>query len=327
MVLQLKAIIACTLSGLATLTFTLAGGQALSAPASAVSTRIVVDFPRQFSIGVLSTVPSKLGGPSVAIGPAQGRMVFNANKPISLDANHHFFLHPEVLDNIPPDALHTLRLRFSSFDDAEDGLCDRAMKHAARLTGLQDIILDRSEVSDAGLRQLKNMKNLRSISAFSTLVKGDAFVDLTGLTKLQQFKLGHNQLSHAAYESFHLYPGLTHLNLTRCNPGDEDIKSIAKCAKLTFLHIGRNSSVNDRNVKYLLPMKSLRQLDLGATHVTLDGLLALKSLPLKVVRAPEKKYNPAEMARLKAAFPKADIIFLSSNKDISEEKAIFAPLR
>ena len=85
--------------------------------------------------------------------------------------------------------------------------------------------------------------------------------------------------------------------------------------------------MNDRNVKYLAEMKALRSLDLGDTNVTMYGLLALKSLPLKVVRLPERKYAPADMARIKAAFPRADILLLVSGKDISEEKAIFAPLR
>lgn len=303
---------------------------ASAAPASAQGVKsghCVVDFPRQYSIGTLSTLSTKGGRQGTPIGPAQGRKIFDCSKPVALDANHHFFLHPETIDNIPPASIDTLRLRFSSFDDAEDGLCDRAMKHVGRLTGLRQIILDRSEVSDAGLRNLKSVKDLCSISAFSTMVKGEVFSELTGLTRLQEFKLGHNQLSPRAYASFPLFPALTHLNLTRCNPSDEDIKNLARCKKVFFLHIGRNSSVNDRNVKYLAEMKALRSLDLGDTNVTMNGLLALKSLPLKVVRLPERKYAPADMARIKAAFPRADILLLVSGKDISEEKAIFAPLR
>lgn len=287
----------------------------------------IVNFPRGFSIGTLTISQSKGRLNSFApLGPAQGRLVFNDKDYYALDANHLFFLHPEVLKDIPPDCLDSIRMRFSSFDDAEDGLCDKAMKYVAGLTGLKKLNLDRSEVTDAGLSQAKTLVNLESMTLFSTLVKGKAFKDLTGLKKLHTINIPLNELTPDAYELFSVFPKLTTLDVGRCHPSEQAIKSIAKCTNLIDLDVSGNRTVNDRTIKYLTTLKQLKSIRLYGTNVSLNGLAELKDLPLKQIVLPEREYEKDKLDAVSKLFPNTNLIKKGHSKLTGGDEAIFAPL-
>lgn len=287
----------------------------------------IVNFPSGFSIGTLTICQIK-NGPDIftPLGPAQGRIVFNDKDYYALDANHLFFLHPEVLKDIPPDCLDSIRMRFSSFDDAEDGLCDKAMKYVAGLTGLKKINLDRSEVTDAGLSQAKTLVNLESMTLFSTLVKGKAFKDLTGLKKLHTINIPMNELTADTYELFSAYPKLTTLDVGRCHPSEQAIKSIAKCKNLIDLDISGNRTVNDHTIKYLTSLKRLESIRLFGTNVSLNGLAQLKDLPLKLIVLPEREYEKDKLDAVRKLFPHTSLIKKGESKLNKNEETIFAPL-
>ena len=253
-------------------------------------------------------------------------MIFNSKEFYALDANHLFFLHPEVLKDIPPDCLDSIRMRFSSFDDKEDGLCDKAMKYVGRLTGLKELNLDRSEVTDLGLSQAKSLVNLESMTLFSTLVKGLAFKDLTDLKKLHTINIPMNELAPETYEYFSRYPRLTSLDVGRCHPNEQAIKSIAKCTNLTDLDISGNRTLNDKNIKYLTSLKHLKLLNVFGTNVSLEGLTELKGLPLKLVVLPERDYEQVKLDALRKVFPNTNLAAKGRGKLKGGDEAIFAPL-
>ncbi len=287
----------------------------------------IVNFPRGFSIGTLTICQIKNSPDTYKpLGPAQGRIVFNDKDYYALDANHLFFLHPEVLKDIPPDCLDSIRMRFSSFDDAEDGLCDKAMKYVAVLTGLKKLNLDRSEVTDEGLSQARTLVNLESMTLFSTLVKGKAFKDLTGLKKLHTINIPMNELTAETYELFSAFPKLTTLDVGRCHPSEQAIKSIAKCTNLIDLDISGNRTVNDRTIKYLTTLKQLKSIRLFGTNVSLNGLAELKALPLKLIVLPEREYEKDKLDAVRKLFPHASLIKKGESKLTGGDEAIFAPL-
>lgn len=298
-----------------------------AAPKAAAKAVLTVNFPKSFSIGTLTVrQPHQGANEFTPLGPAQGTIRFNNQYQYALDANHLFFLHPEVLKDIPPDSLDTIRMRFSSFDDAEDGLCDKAMKYVAGLTGLKKLNLDRSEVTDLGLSQAKNLVNLESLTMFSTLAKGKAFKDLTNLKKLRAINIPLNDLVPEAYECFSGYPYLTELDVGRCHPNDQAMKSIAKCTTLTNLDLSGNQTVNDQNIKYLVTLKHLKTLKLFGTSVSLTGLAQLKDLPLKLVTLPQRVYEPGKLAAISKVFPHTELIAKGREKINDTDQAIFAPL-
>ena len=312
----------------ATLLLILASYAATSAKAApAGGQTLVVDFPKDFSIGTLTVRGANQGPDKLSpLGPAQGRLIFKKGEYYSLDANHKFLQHPEVLKNLPPDCLSSMRLRFSSLDDAEDGLCDKAMKYVGGLTGLRKLNLDRSEVSDVGLSYAKNLVNLETLTLFSTLLNGAAFKELRGLKKLDTVAVALNELTPDSYQYFATFPKLRVLVLRRCHPNDQAMKSIGKCSNLDTLDLSGNQSINDHNVKYLSTLKKLHLLDLYGSNVTLSGLEALKGLPLIRMTLPEREYSAARLAALKKIFPNTAIAGKTTGKINKNDETIFAPL-
>ncbi len=293
---------------------------------SAAGAKRVVNFPKDFSIGILTARKAKRGPDyKTPIGPAQGTITFDAGSDVLLDANHKFFLHPEVLKNLPPDCLESLRMRFSSFDDSEDGLCDKAMIYVGRMTGLKNLILDRSEVSDIGLTNVKYLTNLESLSLFSTLVNGSSFKSLTNLKKLSILKMANNSLKPASYAYLVSLPKLERLNLTRCHPNGEALKHVGECTSINELHLGRNENITDETIKYIAPLKKLHFLDVVGTRVTERGLAALNGLPIKQLRVPVSLGHP-QVATIKKLFPGAKVIVGHGAKSLGEDAAIFEPM-
>ncbi len=293
---------------------------------SAAGAKRVVNFPKDFSIGIL-TAKKAMRGPDdkTPVGPAQGTVTFDADSEILLDANHKFFLHPEVLKNLPPDCVESLRMRFSSFADSEDGLCDKAMVYVGHMTGLKNLILDRSEVSDIGLANVKYLTNLESLSLFSTLVNGSSFKSLTNLKKLSILKMGHNSLKPASYAYLVSLPKLERLNLTRCHPNAEALKYVGACTNINELHLGGNQNITDETIKFLARLKKLHFLDVAGTRVTERGMASLKGLPITQLRLPLSLGHP-QVATIKALFPRAKIIVGHGTKSLGEDAAIFEPM-
>jgi Leucine-rich repeat (LRR) protein len=122
------------------------------------------------------------------------------------------------------------------------------------------------------------------------------------------------------------YPKLTSLDVGRCHPNEQAIKSIAKCTNLTDLDISGNRTVNDRNIKYLTALKQLTSLRLFGTSVSLNGLAQLKDLPLRQIVLPQRDYEPAQLDALRKVFPQAKLIAKERGKLKGNDEAIFAPL-
>jgi len=287
----------------------------------------IVHFPRAYSIGVLSSKPLHEGTKyRIPVGPAQGDITFKKGAHIELDGNHHLALHPEIFDTLPPDCLESLRMSFSSFDDAEDGLCDKALTHVGHLSGLKSLVLDRSEVTDAGLINIKKLPNLEVLSLFSTLVDGSSFKEFTNLKKLETIKMAHNALKPANYAYLALFPKLDTLNLTRCHPNDEAMASLGKCRAIRELHLGGNQTINDTNIKNLASMKGLHYIDLSGTRVTVRGLSSLKGLPIRVLKLPGTPSHN-DLVATQQLFPGCKLGLKTGPKeDLGEDSSIFEPM-
>lgn len=102
---------------------------------------------------------------------------------------------------------------------------------------------------------------------------------------------------------------IAHLDLARTAIGDAALKSLAQMPRLTRLDL-RKTRVTDAGLAPLAGMKHLTYLNLVGTEVTDKGLAALGGIKtLKSVYLFESKVTDAGVGKLKAALPKADIVF------------------
>ena len=109
------------------------------------------------------------------------------------------------------------------------------------------LILDGTEITDAGLMNLNGLKGL------------------AGLT------LGRTKVTDGGLQDLEAWPHLWCLGLSGTKVTDEGMKSLEKLNELKELELG-NTGVTDVGLKRLSRLSELRRLGLQGTKITDDGL-------------------------------------------------------
>ena len=160
--------------------------------------------------------------------------------------------------NAPHGALVEITFRWS----ACEGVRDELLEHVEGLNHLQVLNIPCSEVSDAGLKHLRGMTQLKSLSLYGDGDVTDAGLDdLKGLTQLQKLKLGYTQIT------------------------DAGLPKLAGLTELQSLDLS-STRVTDAGLTHLTGLTQLHSLDLSFTHVTDQGIRHLqKALPKCEIKA------------------------------------------
>ena len=125
--------------------------------------------------------------------------------------------------------------------------------------------LRRTQVTDAGLKELAGLKSLQALDLGDTKVTDAGLKELAGLKNLQTLDLCNTQVT------------------------DAGLKELAGLKSLQALDL-RSTQVTDAGLKELAGLKNLQTLNLGCTQVTdaglkeLAGLKSLQTLYLPVTR-------------------------------------------
>ena len=221
------------------------------------------------------------------------------------------------------------------------GLTDETLAHLAGLTALEELGTDGIQVTDAGLRHLAALANLRSASffhiaypdngftgagfaAFKTLPKlekltvaGTPFNDkgmaaIAELSQLKEFRTWHTYQTQAGNEQL--------LKLT-------GVRSLMLGQRLRQWNGRPNPlSIDDSTLATLAKMKSLESLGLDEVRLTHAGLGQLKALPnLKKLSLQRADISEAEIAKLRADLPGVTVEWKPLTDD--ERKALEGMLK
>lgn len=235
-------------------------------------------------------------------GLAQGPVKIPANTFVTLKLGTNFFQKPDLLSKLPADAIDCLIVSMLSMDDSEDKLCDDSLGHLNNLTGLQAILLDRSDVTDEGMSKLGKLVNITYISAFLTNITGNSLKDLSNLKKLKFLSFHSTPVDGKNLVYLANFPQLAMLDVTRTGIDSNAVKHIAKCPNLISLDMSDNARINDSAVPYIATLKKLKHLNIGNTSITFNGLKGLKGLTPRYLALPHgiaKSQFPA----IQAIFP------------------------
>jgi mono/diheme cytochrome c family protein len=80
-------------------------------------------------------------------------------------------------------------------------ISDAAMKHVGALTNLRKLHLSNTPITDAGIAQLAGLQELRSLNLFATGITAEGLKSLASLTKLKNIYLYKTSVSGSEYES------------------------------------------------------------------------------------------------------------------------------
>jgi len=193
----------------------------------------------------------------------------------------------------------------------------RKLLGEAESRSVNEVIGERSQITDAGLRHLVGMSELNHLNLSFTQVSDAGLVYLRGLTELKDLNLEHTQVTDAGL--IHL-GGLTQLgwlNLDDTQVTDAGLVHLRGLIELETLELN-HTQVADAGLVHLRELLQLHFLTLNGTKVTDAGLENLGRLKqLQGIFFDETKVTDAGVRRLQKALPKCDINW-QFGKDITE---------
>lgn len=289
----------------------------------------VLNFDKNFSLGQLffGAAPD-LATEFMQRKAAQGLVTVPAGKYVLFAPSRRFYANPASIKALPADSFDCLALSSASMDDAEDGLCDRALGSIGNLKGIIYLNLDRSDASDKGAAHAAGIRDLQRLTALGTMIEGKCFKDFSKLARLHSLGFSNSPIKDENLVYLSAIKNLDYLNLSSTPITNIGIKNLSGCQHLIELDLLNDHALTDACVPSLLALKELRSLVLAGTSVSSKGVLQLKTSSLSRLVLPEKSYSSAMLQKIQRAFPNTKIVIpASSERALSaENKVIFAPL-
>jgi internalin A len=148
---------------------------------------------------------------------------------------------------------------------------DAALKELAPLNNLRKLELDGNEITGAGLKHLAPLEKLEELDLSRTSVGDAGLKELAPFRELRSLDLWNAQVTDAGLKHLSALTKLRSLNLWNAQVTDAGLKDLAPLKGLQSLNL-TNTQVTDAGLKELAPLEDLRNLDLSGTRVTDAGL-------------------------------------------------------
>jgi hypothetical protein len=185
-------------------------------------------------------------------------------------------------------------------------ITDADLEQIAQLTGLEELTLRSSGISDRGLARLATLTGLKKVEIASPMVTGACFEHLTSLQNLEQVTLYLPELTDGALQFLARFPSLRFAEFHDTKIDGSGFKHFPKETALESLYLD-GPYVTDEVVGYLAGFAELHNLQLRRTRVTAAALEQLHNIPgLKQIGLEPAVSGDAKS--LKQALPKCSVI-------------------
>jgi Leucine-rich repeat (LRR) protein len=231
-----------------------------------------ISFPTNVSMGKLSVRDwgSTEAEDWTDHGEARGDVAVPAGKELQLivDPKHSGDLSP--LADLGPTDLQELILNKTKVSDAE-------LIHLEGLTSLEQLHLNKTLITDEGLVHLKELGQLKLLHVHDTKVTDAGLEHLEELKSLQRLDIGQTQVTDAGLVHLKGLTNLKGLNINRTKVTDDGLVHLKGLNNLEWLNL-YGTKVAGAGLVHLEGMDKLETLHLSKTPVTDEGLANLKGM-------------------------------------------------
>ena len=199
---------------------------------------------------------------------------FSLHQIKTLDHLHHIEWSGPGFNNSTPVVLRELPLDELICNCPRFG--DKGLHQLYLLAGLRTLVLERSDISSAGLVELAGLSALQDLTIRYRDINGEGFEALA-LLPLRRLVLGPGKLEDPKAPGLGLLTGLRELDIELEGFGDAAAPQLATLVALEWLGLG-GSELSDEGLAHLAPLTRLRYLELHHTRVTKHGLAHLQDM-------------------------------------------------
>ncbi|HEY9784546.1 MAG TPA: hypothetical protein V6D17_04020, partial [Candidatus Obscuribacterales bacterium] len=210
--------------------------------------------------------------------PAKGKVTLKDFQPFEFEAGKFIALNPQLFERFRADEVATLDM---SFDDSEQGEgADPIISHLARLTGITELELQHSKLTDEGLKGIEFLPNIEKLNVGETLVTGRALSEIQTLYKVRTLGVDDMKDLKPLLNKLPYMPDLKSLHISRCELDSDDVRKIASAKRLTDLDLAGNPRVGDADIEMLstLPLRALDVQECNITPASIPSFKKMESL-------------------------------------------------
>lgn len=236
-----------------------------------------IDFPANRSIGKLYRLNMVNPDGPVMLKPAieaKGRVSIPSLTKLALVLSYEGGRDLSCLDSLKTDAIY-------SVDAAHlDNFNDQDLRHISSLPAVSLLLIDDTDITNAGMRSIGKMTQLICLSLLQTPISDVGLTELRHLKSLRRLRLDFVRLTDLSLCNLSEMKDLSYLNLSHCGVSDEGLRCLKPLKALQILHLNDNKAVTDKGIQYLVGLTGLLDLDLSGTAVTSGCLKSLKSMKI-----------------------------------------------
>jgi hypothetical protein len=154
---------------------------------------------------------------------------------------------------------------------------DNDLKSLKGLTGRDSLILDNSQITDAGLKYLERLTQLKALWLRHTPITDRGLQSLAKIPHLAHMCLDGNNLTDAGLEHLKGMTQLEGLSLDGTKITDTGLKKLEGLSQLEFISLC-GTAISDAGLDSVKRFTRLRSLELDRTRITDAGLQRIKGL-------------------------------------------------
>ncbi len=164
-------------------------------------------------------------------------------------------------------------------------ISDAGVKNLAELKNLTHLNVGFSPVTGTGLRELKILKKLTHLRLDNTPIQDEDIAHLKDLPNLTTLSLSGTKITDAVVKELKTLKKLTYLDLAFTKITEVGIKELKTIPNLKGLNLD-GLPIGDTHLKALQELSSLEYLSLEYTEVTEAGITNLAGIKLRFVQLP-----------------------------------------
>ncbi len=165
------------------------------------------------------------------------------------------------------------RLRFWGVDE----FTDTNAKHLVGLPNLEELYLERTNITDAGLEYVSRISSLRKLDLWLTKVTDEGLKHLAALEKLESLRLWETPITGTGFAHLTELNNLHSVDLSKTALNDAGLRQVGRLRSLHSLSL-LATQITDAGLGHLAEQKELRSLGLSSTNVSDAGLSHLAGL-------------------------------------------------
>ena len=144
-------------------------------------------------------------------------------------------------------------------------------------TEVETLILNRTDVTDESLTQIRPLTRLSTLSLATTLITDSGCKAIAQIASLNELDMSDTAITDEGLACLPQLPRLTQLTLDATRITDAGCKHLAQIATLERLSLG-NTEISDAGIEHLAGLPNLRRLKLTGTRITDSSAKLLQKL-------------------------------------------------